>query len=151
MLQRIKAMINKTKQFRLYQKYRTFIRFAIVGCINTGIDFISFTILHGLFSINKFPSQIIAYTLGIINSFIMNKIWSFGVELSIYRTQSQIPRFIFVNALSLTITLIGLRFANDTLGINVYLSKVIATILAQLVNYFGYKLVVFRKKKTCNQ
>jgi putative flippase GtrA len=56
-------------------------------------------------------------------------------------------RFIAINALSLGISLAGLKLLNENYGLNIYISKLVVTIAAQLVNYAGYKLWVFKACK----
>ncbi|KZL93990.1 GtrA family protein [Clostridium magnum] len=130
----------------LYEKYKTFIHFLIVGFINTGVDFVTFSILFSFFHIDKLICQVFGYSVGIVNSFIMNKIFTFkekDIECSIV---IQSVRFISVNVVSLGISIIALGILNYNLCINVYMSKLIITVIAQGINYFGYKLWVFSSK-----
>jgi putative flippase GtrA len=130
----------------LYEKYKTFSNFLIVGCINTGVDFVTFSILFSFFHIDMLICQAFGYSVGIVNSFIMNKIFTFKEKGRKGGIVSQAVRFISVNAVSLGISLITLKILNDNLYMNVYVSKVIITVIAQGINYFGYKLWVFSSK-----
>lgn len=130
----------------LYEKYKTFSKFLIVGCINTGVDFVTFSILFSFFHIDMLICQAVGYSVGIVNSFIMNRIFTFKEKGRKGGIVSQAVRFISVNAVSLGISLITLKILNDNLYINVYVSKVIITVIAQGINYFGYKLWVFNSK-----
>ncbi len=129
----------------LHDKYKKILRFVTVGCINTGVDFLTFTVLHAAMGCEKLISQTAGYGMGIVNSFILNKLWTFE-----NRNSSDMPRqlfrFLTVNAVSLAVSLLGLKLLNDTYGINVYVSKILVTAGAQVVNYTGYKLLVFRGK-----
>ncbi len=49
-------------------KFKEVFSFAIVGCINTGVDFLAFTLLHMVFGLGAVISQGISYFLGILNS-----------------------------------------------------------------------------------
>ncbi|MGK0467689.1 MAG: putative flippase GtrA [Clostridium sp.] len=118
----------------------------MVGCINTGVDFVTFFILFSFFSIDKLICQVFGYSVGIINSFIMNKIFTFKEKDRDGSIANQSIRFILVNSVSLGISVIALGILNDNLFINVYMSKVIITVIAQGINYFGYKLWVFNSK-----
>lgn len=128
------------------EKYRSLIRFIIVGCINTGVDFFTFSILHSLFGLDKMISQISGYSMGVVNSFILNKLWTFENKRSKVNTTNQLIRFIAVNLISLVVSLLGLKLLNEAYGINIYISKLIITGMAQAVNYAGYKLWVFDSK-----
>lgn len=131
----------------LYYKYRHLIRFAIVGVINTGVDFGVFSFLKGILQVNSLISQVIGYSAGFINSFLLNKLWTFegGKSKSQIGTKIELYRFTIVNLASLSLSLLGLRYMEIDLKINTYVAKVIVTAFVQLVNYLGYKLWVFRK------
>lgn len=128
----------------LYKKYIRLIRFGIVGVINTGVDFGTFTVFSALLNTNPLVSQVIGYSAGVANSFVMNKLWTFESKSSKAGTQVELVKFIVINAASLGISLAGLKVLNGQLGVNVYIAKAIVTVLAQIVNFLGYKLWVFR-------
>jgi putative flippase GtrA len=146
-VENLKNNLIVLKLSELLKKYKSFIRFAIVGCLNTGVDFLTFTVFQSVFGINSLISQVAGYSLGLINSFIWNKIWTFESKKSKIGTLNQMVKFICINAVTLGITLLGLYLLNNRCHINVYIAKIIVTVLAQIVNYFGYKLWVFSTKK----
>lgn len=128
----------------LFKKYIRLIRFGIVGVINTGVDFGTFTIFSALLRTDPLVSQVIGYSAGIANSFVMNKLWTFESRSSKVGTRVELVKFIVINTASLGISLAGLKILNGQLGINVYVAKAFVTVIAQVVNYLGYKLWVFR-------
>lgn len=130
----------------LFDRYKHIMRFAIVGFINTGVDFLVFTALHSAAGLDKMFCQIAGYGMGVANSFIMNKLWTFESSRPSIGTLNQIARFVAINILSLTVTLYGLYYLNDILSFNIYFSKVLVTLIAQIINYLGYKLLVFAGK-----
>jgi putative flippase GtrA len=91
----------KSTHIILLNKYIYLIKFLIVGCINTSVDFFTFFVLNGLFSLDKFISQAAAYSMGIINSFFMNKLWTFKSNYQFVSTTNQIFSLLFINGLSL--------------------------------------------------
>lgn len=127
-------------------KYKSLFYFAIIGCINTGVDFMTFTLLYSFLGFDKFACQIGGYGMGIINSFIMNKIWTFKASRSKTNTMTQFVKFVGINILSLGISLVGLNLLNDRLDVSIYAAKVIVTVFLQIFNYVAYKGVVFNKK-----
>ena len=118
-------------------------RFSATGILNTLVDFCVFTICESLFGIYYTLSQIIGYSFGIINSFIFNKKWTFGSKISNKKVYYELIQFIVVNICSLTITVVCMRFLVNNFSINIYISKVIVTLIAQVVNFLLYKLWVF--------
>lgn len=134
--------------FKLNEQYKSFIKFAIVGCINTAVDFITFTLVYN-FSKDKLLAQLFGYSMGVINSFILNKIWTFNSRKQT-NTGAQFIKFIFANIISLGVSLISLNILSDKFGMNVYAAKVITTIFLQIFNYVVYNYLIFRKDKGVN-
>jgi len=149
MEQTVKMIFGKVKSEAAY-KHRPFWRFVIVGVINTAVDFCTFAFLHSFWGADKLVSQTAGYSAGVINSFILNKFWTFENRATRLETIQQSLRFIIVNVLSLALTLLGLRVLNESLGFNTYLSKAAVTLLAQLINFSGYKFWVFSCRKGDN-
>lgn len=130
-----------------YKAHSYIIRFIIVGIINTFVDFSVFTIANRLFHISYFISQVFGYSSGVINSFILNKIWTFNNKHARKKAVLQFSQFVFVNILSLSGSLTGLKFFVEVLRMNVYIAKAFATLFAQVLNFTGYKFWVFAKKE----
>ena len=120
-------------------------RFGCVGCLNTMFDFTIFCILNSLFGVNYIISQIISYSSGTLNSYLFNKFWTFNDTKTCKKGAREIVQFIVVNFASLGISLIGLRILMNDNSMNSILAKVISMVLAQVVNFLGYKFWVFGK------
>lgn len=133
-------MMNMVKMIKQYKKeIIEFIKFNIVGVANTLVDFAVFTLLS-FFGLYFMIAQIISYSCGVVNSFVMNKYWTFakkGMPVG-----SEVMRFIFVNIISLGVSLIILYPLKPHFGL--YGAKIIATLFSMLVNFAGNKLWVFR-------
>ncbi|MFL0252617.1 GtrA family protein [Clostridium neuense] len=130
----------------LYEKYKSIIKFGIVGCINTGVDFITFSLLLSIFDIDKLLCQVGGYSMGIINSFVLNKLWTFNDKKEKVNPAAQFAKFVITNLISLAISLIGLNILSNRLHINVYASKIIVTLFLQVFNYVVYNLFIFKGK-----
>ena len=78
-----------------------FTRFCAVGLSNTMIDFaIFFIFVHIGFPV--FVSQTVAFSAGMLNSFLWNRLWSFKVCHPV--TMNEVLRFITINLLALATT-----------------------------------------------
>lgn len=119
------------------------VKFSLVGVSNTLIDFLIFTIFHEVIGAGYIISQIIGYSSGILNSFILNKKWTFEDRSCSKDAVFKLIRFIIVNLISLGITLFFMNFLVKKANINVYVSKVIVTFIAQISNFIIYKLWIF--------
>jgi len=125
------------------EKFKHITRFGCVGCLNTILDFTVFCILNSLFGINYVISQIVSYSSGTLNSYILNKFWTFDDTKTDKKTIKEIVQFIIVNSASLGVSLIGLSILMNDGSINSCFAKIISMVLAQVVNFLGYRFWVF--------
>jgi putative flippase GtrA len=136
--------VNKIRE--VFEKYRKgiiqFIKFNFVGIINTVITFIVFYILHKLFNIHELIAEPIGYVCGLINSFILNKIWTFGKKY--YFSPIEMIKFIMVNAVAEGGTLAIIAFAKNILHVDPLWGKIVSYFFSVPVNYLGFKYWVFK-------
>ncbi|OPY56104.1 MAG: GtrA-like protein [Pelotomaculum sp. PtaU1.Bin035] len=125
-------------------------KFAIVGFVNTFIDWaVYFTILK------IFPSEIaifytaaksFSYFCGIINSFFLNRCWTFKTDLD-GNGKSRFFKFTVVNAIGLGINSVSFYVLLNVIGSHA-ITLFLATSIAFGFNFSLSKLWVFRKGKT---
>lgn len=117
-----------------------FVKFNIVGVLNTAIDFCVFTLLTFL-SVDSLPAQAISYGCGMINSYFFNRNWTFTKrkEAGIW----QAAKVITVNLAALGISMAVLYLVNTVLLANVFAGKLAATAFSIAVNFLGNKYWVF--------
>jgi putative flippase GtrA len=133
---------NRKKCKRMFNRIRTqlkFLKFCLVGVVNTGIDAFVFAAL----SVLEMPSvvaQMISYSCGVINSYQMNRRFTFASSKS---NRSELLRFLAVNALTLVFTSALFSILYTDLGIHIWISKCIVTGSGLLINYIGSRLWVF--------
>lgn len=130
------------------------IRFCVVGGLNTGIDIVLFNILVWVFPTSNMYMLIVlnslAYFTGALNSFFLNKLWTFRQRSS--ATGSQVMRFVMVTSLGIicndaflwlaTAILTSLSL-QSFLWVNV--AKVSAIAGSVMVSYMGMRFSVFTK------
>ncbi|URZ01354.1 GtrA family protein [Clostridium felsineum] len=142
---------NIYSTFMDHKKFKHLIRFGCVGCLNTLVDFGMFSILNSLFGLNYIISQIVSYSSGTLNSYLFNKFWTFTDTRTKKKTTSEIVQFILVNAASLGVSLIGLSILMNNNHINSFIAKILSMVLAQVVNFLGYRFWVFGKIDRLNK
>lgn len=139
-----------------------FLKFALVGVLNTVVDFLVFQ----LFNLTlgwMYLAQVIGYCVGILNSYFWNSRWTFRKEHR--RSAREVVTFLVVNLVSLGVSLGVLWLCRNPFGITDAwvagwvpawlggfvkgdtVAKLIATPCAVLVNFIGSKLFVFRAEK----
>jgi putative flippase GtrA len=133
-----------------------FSKFAVVGVLNSGVDF---GILNLLMLITALSSgaaflafKSISVTLGVINSYLWNKYWTFNTSTSADARRE------FMAFMVVTLIAVGVNVAGADVIVNVigapagFSTKLWANIgaisgagLTLFTNFFGYKFFVFKK------
>ena len=78
-------------------RIREIARFAVVGLINTGIDVAVFSICFYWLGLNLIVANTIAYSSGTINSYLMNKYWTFAGRGAPEVSRAEFGRFVIFN------------------------------------------------------
>ena len=134
-----------------------FLRFAVVGVLNTGIDFAILNILSYLTKITS-GSGIVAikgaaFLAANINSYLINKHWTFkdktegegAKKFSTYLAVSVIGALLNLGIVYAITTYVDPMFGlSEALWLNA--ANLVATGVSLVWNFIGYKLIVFRPK-----
>jgi len=118
-----------------------FIKFNVVGIMNTAVDFGVFMILNHYLGLIYAVSQVISYSCGMVNSYFLNKFWTFQKREGF--TAIEVTKFILVNVCSLGVSLLVLYILQSKWSWEVLPSKVLATGFSVGVNFLGNKFWVF--------
>ena len=127
----------------LFLRFKRLIAFGIVGCVNTLVDFAVYSAMFGLLELEPWVSQIIGYAAGVVCSFILNHTIVFRDGTR--KLNEQMILFLLVNGISWALSTLLIGWLTGE-GLNAYIAKVLVTVVIMLINYFGYKLLVFRVK-----
>jgi putative flippase GtrA len=120
-----------------------FVRFALTGVLNTAVDFAVFTVLTYLLGAGTYISQAIAYSAGILNSYLVNRSWTFQSRENFW--SRQMVRFILVNLALLLVSVIVIWFLFEQLGLPKLLAKIMATGVTVVLGFAANRLWVFKK------
>ncbi|WP_256759815.1 GtrA family protein [Cohnella sp. WQ 127256] len=116
-------------------------KYTLVGGLNTGVDFAIFCLLVYGLSMGSIGAQLISYLAGVVNSYLLNRYWTFQVKSK--RSMTELIRFILVNVLSFaaaTLVLLSL----EQWGVETAFAKIVSIFCSLVVNYAGYRLWVFK-------
>ncbi|KZE82707.1 sugar translocase [Paenibacillus jamilae] len=118
------------------------IRFGIVGLVNTGVDYIIFMLLAWA-GVPVVVAQIISYSCGTANSYILNSRWTFSKQQANNTNKGQLLKFTVINLIVLGITSLLLQVLHTETELPLALSKLIATAAGMIINYIGSRYWVF--------
>jgi putative flippase GtrA len=113
---------------------RRIFKFVCVGLLNTFIGYGAFFILS--FFLNYMVALVIAHFIGVTNSYLWNKYWTFQVKK--FRL-IELVRFNIVYLFALGANILILYIAVELLAINPRLGQLIVLPLVTLLSYFGHK------------
>jgi putative flippase GtrA len=121
-----------------------FVKFSIVGVLNTLINLLVIYIFTEFFGIYYLISAVLAFIVAVTNSFILNKIWTFQEN---FRKNLHLKsiKFFIVSIISLIFNLFILYISVEYLKIWYIFAQIIAIIFNLIINFFGNKLWTFKK------
>ncbi len=119
----------------------TFVRYLVVGCINTvaGLGIIYFCL--GVLSWNNVASNLTGYSTGVLLSFALNRKWTFGHGGDVLRGFAKFMLVLVVAYLANLVTVILLA---DSFGVDRFLAQAAGVLPYTLVGYFGSRYYAFR-------
>ncbi len=132
-----------------------FLRFSLIGVINTLVDLGVLNLLSYLTGIYKGKEIIIlntiSYLIATVNSYFLNKYWTFGQRV-LKRELVKFSKFLIINLTGMLFnsfivyfltTHINMGFKKE-LWMNV--SKIFATLVVMIYNFILYRFIVFQTK-----
>jgi len=121
-------------------------KFALVGIVNTGVDFAIFVLLVYALGVPAWLAQIVSYGGGVANSFWLNRRWTFRAAGSGSHWQEAL-RFAAVNGASFAAATAVLLGLHEGLAWSPLAAKVVSVFFATAVNYAGSRYWVFRNHR----
>ena len=118
-------------------------RYVIAGGVAYAADYISLIILTEIFGIYYLTSSAIAFLLGTATSYVLNAGWVFSKRTFDSR-RIEITIFLIIGVIGLVLNQYFIWYFTERVGLYYLYSKVIATIVVFLVNFFARKYILFR-------
>ena len=119
-----------------------FVRFCITGGLNTLVDFGVFWCLTALLAVNPYLAQVLSYSAGILNSYCINRTWTFGSQNRFF--SGEMVRFLAVNLIVLAASVGTIALFTGQLGLPVLLAKLFTTGITIVLGFALNRLLVFR-------
>ncbi|MBQ2752008.1 MAG: GtrA family protein [Oscillospiraceae bacterium] len=129
------------KDFLLGEFFKL-VKFGITGVMNTLVDFAVFLLLTHI-GVAIYFAQVVSYSCGILNSYIVNRSWTFKSKGKFLGPQ--MVRFIAVNLSLLLLSLVLLWVFTEQLGFIKILAKLCSTVLIMVIGFVVNRLWVFRQ------
>ena len=120
-----------------------FIKFGLVGVLNTLINWIIFAVLNFV-GVYYIVANVIAYAIATANSYIWNSKWVFKYNGKDKKETT--IKFVILNLIGLALNTAILYFLVDILLFNKLIVLVITTVIVMVINYIVNKIWVFKEK-----
>lgn len=122
---------------------KQFMKFGMVGVLNTSIDFALFTVFYSLLHVHYLLANVISFCIAVTNSYILNRRWTFRSDNPAWRTEA--IKFLIVNLISLGLSEILLFVIVEHFHVHKMVGKVMAIGVVLCWNYFGTRFWAFRR------
>ena len=124
-------------------------KFALVGMLNTGVDFAVFIVLVYGLGIAALGAQIASYLCGVANSYWLNRRWTFRAPGR--GGWREMLRFLALNGASFAAATAVLLMLKQGLGWPSYAAKIVSILFSTAVNYAGSRYWVFGIARSGNR
>ncbi|MBC8585065.1 GtrA family protein [Youxingia wuxianensis] len=116
-------------------------KFGITGVANTLIDIGVYSLLALVLEANVFFSQCCGFLAGMLNSYLVNRSWTFKSNHRFFSLQ--LVKFVITNLIVLALSLLLLKIFIDFFLWGKFLAKLAATAITLVVNFLINRLWVF--------
>lgn len=138
------------KIFALLKKYREILLYLIFGVLTTVVDYVSLWLFYDLFGIrilDALGANTLAWVVSVAFAFTTNKIFVFESRDTSQKTLTrEILSFVAARLVSLGAESAVIYIGVNLLGCNLWIMKLLASVIVVISNYVFSKLVIFRKK-----
>lgn len=125
-----------------------FIKFSLTGVLNTFIDYGLFLFLTNYDHLSIFFANLIAYSVAVLNSYLINRYWTFNRKDHLITNKNKLFLFILGNLFSAFISTLSIYILIKY--INHGYAKLISIFLTFPINYSYSRFIVFRRRKQSN-
>ncbi len=120
-----------------------FVKFSLVGALNSLVHFCVFMALYRIAMLHYLASSAIGYGAGMINSYILNRRWTFSSSQE--KITKEFSKFTLVNTVALLVNVGSLRFFKENASMSAEAGQVFAIGLSLGVNFLGNRYWTFKK------
>ncbi len=119
-----------------------FVKFALVGLLNTAIHYGIFIALYELIGVYHLFASGIGFCFAMTNSYVINKRWTFKSKGS--NVRQEFIRFLIVNLISLSVNLGSMAVLVELFSIHPPVAQIVSIGLTLAVNFTGNRFWTFK-------
>jgi len=128
---------------KLSNNISQFLKFSFVGALNTLITLLTIWVCVNVFSTSHYLANVVGYILGVLNSFIMNKFWTFNNKSKVGVT---LVKFIAIFGVSYLIQFGILAFLLHYTHLEPFVCQLFSMGIYTIINFVLNKKITFNSK-----
>ncbi len=121
---------------------KQFVKFGLVGLLNTTIDYTLFTAFFYVIHIHYLLANAMSFSIAVTNSYILNRRWTFRSDNPAWRTEA--AKFLIVNIIGLGLSELLLFIFVESLHLHKLIAKAGAIAIVLCWNFAGTRWWAFR-------
>jgi putative flippase GtrA len=98
--------------------------------------------LYRFININYLPASVVGYGCGVLNSYVLNKKWTF--KTINVRSDVEFAKFFIISLAALIVNIATLKFLVVAIGIKPEISQILVIGFSLVVNFIGNKFWTFQ-------
>jgi len=118
-----------------------FLKFSFVGVLNTIITLLTIWVFVSIFSTSHYVANVVGYVFGVLNSYFLNKIWTFSHKS---KTGVTFIKFIGVFGFTYLIQFSVLSLLLNFSKIDPFVCQILAMITYTILNFVINKKFTFK-------
>ena len=116
------------------------------GILTTAVNFITYVFFTKVLALDYKIAASLAWVAAVIFAFITNKLYVFkSAATSALAVAKELGSFLFFRILSYFVDIFSIIVLVEVLGVLDTISKIVASAIVAVCNYFASKYVIFRK------
>ena len=119
------------------------LKFGLVGVSGMVVDFGLTWLCKEKLKWNRYLANSIGFSTAVINNFLINRYWTFS-DSTVHDTPRQFTSFAGIALIGLGLNNLIVYFFHKKVGLNFYVSKVIAIAIVFIWNYFANIYFTFK-------
>lgn len=123
-------------------------KFGVTGLLNTGVDYLVFTILAVWLPVNIYLAQTISYAAGTLNSYIINRSWTFRSNERFF--SPTMVKFLVLNLCMLALSVILIGYFTESIGLSKLIAKACTVLVTLAISFVINNFWVFKSKQTAD-
>ncbi len=133
-------------------KFKELIRFVVVGTIMTLVNFALLAFFKEIIGMNYLIANVVSYTISVVLSYFVNVVFTFKQKITQVKSEiNKLIKYCLMKLIFLGLDSICLYIMVDKLKVNLYISKLLLTIIFTLGSYGIGRIIVMGKRNEINR